>query len=171
MINQENPALRQALELAASNWSKKAQWVEDNLATWSRHPAVAGADPGVLDQAMLECMAKLDYPPKLKEFLGFLGEAPGARACLGAQPTACSACRGSRWIEAAVWREELALVVAVACPDCSGGLPVGTLQARWYGADSRITKVIFGKGRPLTAEERGETGKVLTFRKSQGGRP
>ncbi len=164
METQENPALRQALELAASNWSKKAQWVEDNLATWSRHPTIAEADPGVLDQAMLECMAKLDYPPKLKDFLGFLGEAPGVRTRLGCQPTGCAACRGSRWIEAAIWREELALVVAVACPDCSGGMAIGTLQARWYNGDSRITRVIFGKGRPLTAEERGETGRVLAFR-------
>ena len=83
---------RQTLEMAASNFAtyNAAQWVEDCVTVWTRHPAVREAGNDRFDAAMLHCMATMRRAPMLRDVLDAL-RLPGSAV---AAPAGCGVCRG-----------------------------------------------------------------------------
>lgn len=161
-----NDALQQALEIMASNWGKKPQWVEDMLATWSLHPQISRASPGQINRASLNCMAELDFAPKLKDFLKALDAVAGeVQAPSRPDAPSCKGCQGNRVVEGAIWRDERCHVTSVPCPSCNKGRSLYEWQAGWEQADPSITRVIWGWNRVLTTADRGSKpkGQVLAF--------
>ena len=92
-------ALRQALELSASNFRPKNadQWVEDMAVSWIRHPAIAGASDRDLERAIIDHMGSGQFAPKLADILALLRGGSG-RPAENAGPT-CLECGGSGWAE------------------------------------------------------------------------
>jgi hypothetical protein len=163
-----NDALQQALEIMASNWSKKPQWVEDMGMVWASHPRIVQASPGQLNRAALHCMSELDYAPKLKDFLAALDSIGANTQAAPAHPDApaCEGCQGNRVVEVALWRSDRACVTSVSCPSCNKGRSLHEWQASWEQADPSLTQVIWGWRRTLTSAERGSTprGQVIPLR-------
>ncbi len=175
-------ALRQALELSASNFHPRNadQWVEDMVTAWIRHPAIAGASDGELERAVIEHMGSGQFAPKLADIVGRLR---GGAHRPGPDSTGpvCLDCGGTGWREGAVLRTdgEVEGPFALAC-GCTQrkGIPWSDWAQRQgarrdvarYWVTGRMLPQIPDEGRLVASQiqarkERAQGGKVLNFAK------
>jgi hypothetical protein len=94
-----NAALKELLELAATNFGKRDQWVEDCLTLWLAIPAIHDASDAQMKAAMLHYLSTGKYAPRVADMVEALamarprvGPAPGAKAD-------CADCGDTGWRE------------------------------------------------------------------------
>lgn len=94
-----NAALRELLELAATNFGKRDQWVEDCLTLWLEIPAIRDASDSQLKNAMLHYLQVGKYAPRVADIVEALSAARPRIGVATANGPSCKDCGDTGWRE------------------------------------------------------------------------
>lgn len=101
-----NAGLRELLELAATNFGKREQWVEDCLVLWLEIPAIRDASDGQLKAAMLHYLQVGKYAPRVADIVEALAVARPRIGVATVNGPSCKDCGDTGWREAVAHFQE-----------------------------------------------------------------
>lgn len=99
-------AVRELLELAATNFGKRDQWVEDCLTLWLEIPAIRDASDSQLKNAMLHYLQVGKYAPRVADIVEALAVARPRVGVATANGPNCKDCGDTGWREAVAHFQE-----------------------------------------------------------------
>lgn len=95
-----NAALRELLELAATNFGKREQWVEDMATLWLEMPAIRDASDAQMKAAMLHHLQVGKYAPRVSDIVETLAAARPRIGVATVNGPSCKDCGDTGWREA-----------------------------------------------------------------------
>lgn len=99
-------AIKELLELAATNFGKRDQWVEDCLVLWLEIPSIRDASDAQLKAAMLHYLQVGKYAPRVADIVESLAVARPRIGVATVNGPTCKDCGDTGWREAVAHYQE-----------------------------------------------------------------